>query len=47
MDSQLDSLLRLLKELEIYDDMAIIITSDHGEDLGELGIYSEHGVCDY
>ncbi|MBS5520757.1 MAG: sulfatase [Clostridiales bacterium] len=47
MDSQIGRLIRLFKELEIYDDMAIIITSDHGEDLGELGIYSEHGVCDY
>ena len=31
-----------LKELGIYEDTAIIITADHGENLGELGIYSEH-----
>lgn len=47
MDEQIGRLLELLKEKGIYDDLAIIITSDHGEDMGELGIYSEHGVCDY
>ena len=47
MDGHIGRLIRLLKDMDIYDDMAIIITSDHGEDLGELGIYSEHGVSDY
>ena len=36
-----------LKALGIYDDTAIIITSDHGENLGELGIYAEHATADY
>lgn len=27
--------------------MAIIISSDHGEDLGEMGSYCEHGEADY
>ncbi len=35
-----------LKALGIYDDTAIIITSDHGENMGELGIYAEHGTAD-
>lgn len=35
-----------LKELGIYEDTAIIITADHGENLGELGIYSEHATAD-
>ena len=26
--------------------MAIIITADHGEDLGEFGVYGEHGMAD-
>ena len=34
-----------LKEQGIYDDMAIIITSDHGENMGELGIY-RHATAD-
>lgn len=31
-----------LREKGIYEDTAIIITADHGENMGELGIYSEH-----
>jgi arylsulfatase A-like enzyme len=30
----------------IYDDMCIIISSDHGENMGELGIYAEHATAD-
>lgn len=47
MDGQIGRLAEWLRTQGIYEDMAIIITSDHGEDMGELGIYSEHGVCDY
>ncbi|MGN1201973.1 MAG: sulfatase, partial [Eubacterium sp.] len=36
----------LLKEQQIFDDTAIIITSDHGENMGEFGIYSEHATAD-
>lgn len=36
-----------LREQGIYDDTAIIITADHGENMGELGIYGEHGTADY
>ncbi len=36
----------LLKKQGIYDDTAIIITSDHGENMGELGLYAEHGTAD-
>lgn len=35
-----------LKSLGIYEDTAIILTSDHGENFGELGIYAEHGTAD-
>ena len=46
MDEKIGQLIRLLKEKGIYDDMVIIITSDHGENMGELGIYSEHATAD-
>lgn len=36
-----------LKELGLYEDTSIIVTSDHGENIGELGIYSEHGTADH
>lgn len=36
-----------LKDLGVYEDTMIIITSDHGENMGELGIYAEHGTADH
>jgi arylsulfatase A-like enzyme len=30
----------------VFDETAVIVTSDHGENFGELGIYAEHGTAD-
>ena len=46
MDEQIGFLFQILKEKDVFDDTAIIITSDHGESMGELGIYSEHATAD-
>jgi arylsulfatase A-like enzyme len=35
-----------LKKAGVYEETAIIVSSDHGENLGELGIYAEHGTAD-
>lgn len=35
-----------LKNLGIYEETAVIVSSDHGENMGELGIYSEHATAD-
>jgi arylsulfatase A-like enzyme len=35
-----------LKALGIYEETAIIVSADHGENLGELAIYAEHGTAD-
>lgn len=35
-----------LKKYGLYEDTAIIISSDHGENFGELGVYAEHGTAD-
>ena len=45
-DQQVARLVALLKEAGVYEDTAIIISSDHGENFGELGIYAEHGTAD-
>lgn len=46
-DDNIKMILDQLKEQGLYrDDLAIIITSDHGENLGELGLYGEHGTAD-
>jgi len=31
----------------VMDDLVIIITADHGENMGQLGIYGEHGTADH
>lgn len=46
-DKHIGIIIDKLKELGIYDNTAIIISSDHGEDLGESGSYNEHGEADY
>lgn len=46
MDNKIGEVIQYLKDKGIYEDTAIIITSDHGETMGELGIYGEHSVAD-
>jgi choline-sulfatase len=46
MDDHVGRLLEQLKAAGIYDDTTIILSGDHGENLGELGIYGEHGTAD-
>lgn len=46
MDDYIGKLFDRLKEKGVWDDLCVIITADHGEDLGELGVYSEHGTAD-
>lgn len=45
-DEAVGKVLDALREKGVYDDLAIIITADHGENFGELGVYSEHGTAD-
>ncbi len=47
MDSHLGMLFSKLEELGVMDDTAVVISSDHGENLGELGIYGDHITADY
>lgn len=47
LDSELGRLISKLKELGVYDDCTIIVIADHGESLGEHGIYWDHeGIYD-
>jgi choline-sulfatase len=46
VDDQIGSIVSQLKAAGVYDDTLIIILADHGENLGELGIYGEHGTAD-
>jgi choline-sulfatase len=46
MDEHIGLIFDALKAQGIMDDLVIIITADHGENMGELGIYGEHGTAD-
>jgi arylsulfatase A-like enzyme len=46
MDQHIGMLFRALEEKGVMDDLMIIISADHGENFGELGIYSEHATAD-
>ena len=46
LDDHIGLILDQLDRLGVLEDTAIIVTSDHGENQGELGIYSEHGTAD-
>jgi arylsulfatase len=43
-DHEIGRLLALLREFDLYDDALLIFHSDHGEYLGEHGIYFRHGI---
>ena len=45
-DDHIGMILSALEAQGVMDDVAVIITADHGENQGELGIYGEHGTAD-
>lgn len=45
-DEHCGMILEALENKGVRDDLIIIISSDHGENIGELGIYAEHGTAD-
>ena len=45
-DQAVGQIVARLKELGVYEETAIIITADHGENLGELNIYGDHQTAD-
>ena len=47
LDEHLGQVLAALAGQGVEEDLAIIISSDHGENLGELGIYGEHATADH
>ena len=46
VDQHIGQLLEALAQQEVMDDLIIIVSADHGESLGELGIYGEHATAD-
>jgi choline-sulfatase len=46
VDTFVGHIVAKLKGAGVYDATAIIISADHGENQGDLGIYGEHGTAD-
>ncbi|MGE5557470.1 MAG: sulfatase [Bacillota bacterium] len=47
MDGHIGVIFDALQKQGVFDDIAVIISADHGENMGELGIYAEHGTADH
>lgn len=45
-DAAVGRIIGKLEELGVYDECAFIITSDHGENQGELNVYGDHQTAD-
>jgi arylsulfatase A-like enzyme len=45
-DDHVGLLLAALEEQDVLDDLVIIITSDHGENQGELNVWGDHQTAD-
>ncbi len=45
-DQAIGRIIAQLKETGLYEDTAIIISADHGENLGELWVYGDHQTAD-
>lgn len=43
-DRHIGRLIEYLKEHDLYDETFIVVTADHGEELGETGLYRQHGT---
>ena len=46
VDDAIAEIVAMLKDAGVYDETAIVISADHGENQGDLGIYGEHGTAD-
>jgi arylsulfatase A-like enzyme len=47
MDGHIGQVFDALERAGTMKDLVVIVSSDHGENLGELGIYGEHGTADH
>ncbi|MBX3313873.1 MAG: sulfatase [Actinobacteria bacterium] len=45
-DDALGTLLNKLDDLGVLDETAVMVSSDHGEAFGELGVYADHQAAD-
>jgi choline-sulfatase len=46
MDEYIGRMVELLKDQGVYDETVIVVSADHGENLGELNVYGDHQTAD-
>jgi choline-sulfatase len=46
VDEAVGRLVRRLAEAGVLEDTAVLVTSDHGENLGEMNVYGDHHTAD-
>lgn len=46
MDDYIGHVFDLLSQMGVFEDTLIIVSSDHGENLGELNVYGDHTTVD-
>jgi arylsulfatase A-like enzyme len=46
-DKYIGEILNALADQNVLDDTAVIVSADHGENLGELNIYGDHQTADH
>jgi arylsulfatase A-like enzyme len=45
-DAHIGMIIERLESLGVWEETAVLLSSDHGENLGELGIYGDHQTAD-
>ncbi|MWG33852.1 sulfatase family protein [Halomarina oriensis] len=46
MDDHLGELLDVLEDAGVYEETLVVVSADHGENLGELNVYGDHQTAD-
>jgi arylsulfatase A-like enzyme len=46
-DTHVGRLLNALDEIGVLDDLVILVSADHGENQGELGVWGDHQTADH
>jgi len=46
-DEMVGKIIEIIEKLGIYDDLIIMVSSDHGESQGELNVYGDHCTADH
>jgi len=46
MDDYVGKIVALLKAKGVYEDTVVVLSADHGENLGELNVYGDHQTAD-